>query len=83
MAASWLHVQNLFKIWNWSDGTARPHSLKMKSIPYGVRFSPDGQYIAVAMEDGVVILNARTAQCIKELLKDVYLRSVARQTGWV
>ena len=44
---------------------------------YGVQFSPDGQYIAVAMEDGAVIINARTGQCIKELLRDVLFRSVA------
>ena len=70
-------VPYTIEIWNWRDG-ARPHSLKMKSQSYGIRFSPDGQYIAVAMEDGVVILNARTGQCIKEiLLRHIGLRFVA------
>ena len=65
-----------FKIWNWRDGTGRPHSLRMKSILYSVRFSPDGQYIVVTMGSNMVILNARTGQFIRELRTTLDLRSV-------
>jgi len=60
-------------IWNWRDGTRKT----LEGVEPGIndiRFSPNGQYIAAAMERGpasVLIWNVRTGQLVEKLMRDV------------
>jgi len=60
-------------IWNWRDGTRKTLEGVEPDIN-DIRFSPNGQYIAVAMYCGpasVLIWNVRTGQLVEKLLRDV------------
>ena len=43
----------------------------------GLHFTPDSQYIAVAMDSGVLIWNVHTSQMVEKLITDSWVYSVA------
>ena len=61
-------------IWNWRDGTRKT----LEGVELGIndiRFSPNGRYIAAAMDYGpasVLIWNVRTGQLVEKLMSDGY-----------
>jgi WD40 repeat protein len=64
------------EIWNWRDGSRK--IIQLSEGITDIRFSPDGQFIAVALGDpGVLICNARTGQCVNKLKGDHAMLSVA------
>jgi WD40 repeat protein len=55
------------EIWNWRDGSRKLFE-KFNSLVRGIRFSPDGQYSAVWLVAGDILLwNVRTGKCVKNL----------------
>jgi len=61
-------------IWNWRDGSRKT----LEGVELGIndiRFSPNGRYIAAAMDYGpasVLIWNVRTGQLVEKLMRDGY-----------
>jgi len=66
-------------IWNWRDGTRKT----LEGVEPGIndiRFSPNGQHIAAAMDyspASVLIWNVRTGQLVEKLMRGEWVHSIA------
>jgi len=67
LIASTAMDSSLFYIWNWRDGSLRIFR-ELENNSCNIRFSPDGRYIVLGMDNGdVLILDVRKDQLVEKL----------------
>src|SRR5258707_5852812 len=68
LIASTTFESALFYVWNWRDGSLRIFR-ELEEKACNIRFSPDGQYIVLGMDEGdVLIWDVRTDQLVEKLM---------------